>query len=183
MRPLLSAIACFLLLTPTLMAENWPQWRGPHFDGISSETGVPSEWSANKNILWKVPLPGLGGSTPAVWGDKIFLTAQDKDKLLGICIRTDGHELWRESLGGSTPLSRGDEGNGASASPSTDGTHVWFFAGSGELACCDFQGKEVWKINVQDRYGKFKIQFGIHSTPVLYQDRLYLRSCTTTASL
>ena len=70
---------------------------------------------------------------------------------------------------------RGNEGNGASASASTDGKHVWAFVGSGELACLDFDGNEVWKFNTQDRYGKFNIQFGMHSTPVLDGDRLYLQ--------
>ena len=70
---------------------------------------------------------------------------------------------------------RGDEGNEASASPSTDGKHVYAFAGTGDLACFDFDGKEVWKFNAQERYGKFKIQFGMHTTPLLYGDRLYLQ--------
>jgi outer membrane protein assembly factor BamB len=52
---------------------------------------------------------------------------------------------------------------------------VWFFVGSGELACLDFEGNEVWKFNVQDRYAKFNIQFGMHSTPVLFDGKLYLQ--------
>src|SRR5205823_14257563 len=72
-------------------------------------------------------------------------------------------------------IARGDEGNGASASPSTDGKHVYAFVGSGELGCFDFDGKQIWKIDTQERYGKFNIQFGMHSTPLLYGDRLYLQ--------
>jgi outer membrane protein assembly factor BamB len=78
---------------------------------------------------------------------------------------------------------RGDEGGGATASPSTDGKHVWFFAGSGELTCLDFNGKKVWSFNLQDRYGKFKNQYGMHSTPVLYEDRLYLQIIHSGAAL
>ncbi len=53
---------------------NWSQWRGPEGTGISSETNVPSEWSAHKNIKWKAAIPGHGHSQPIVWGNKIFLT-------------------------------------------------------------------------------------------------------------
>jgi outer membrane protein assembly factor BamB len=158
-------------------AENWPQWRGPANDGISHETGLPTKWSKDQNVAWKLPLPGAGGSTPVVWGDHIFLTsvAEDNEKLLLVCAGTDGKLLWQKVLGGGNRVARGDEGNLASPSPSTDGKHVWAFVGSGDLGCYDFDGKEVWKTNLQDRYGKFNIQFGLSSTPVLDGERLYLQ--------
>jgi outer membrane protein assembly factor BamB len=62
------------LLGASLSAENWPQWRGPGGQGISSEKQLPTEWSSTKNILWKAPLPS-GHSSPSVWGDRIFVTA------------------------------------------------------------------------------------------------------------
>src|SRR6185437_10838583 len=58
---------------------------------------------------------------------------------------------------------------------STDGKHVYAFVGSGDLACFDFDGKDIWKFNAQERYGRFKIAFGMHSTPLLFGDRLYLQ--------
>src|SRR5208337_5634416 len=63
-------------------AGNWPQWRGPRGDGTSDETGLPLKWSDQAGILWQCPLPGSGASTPAVWGDAIFVTAQENDRLL-----------------------------------------------------------------------------------------------------
>jgi outer membrane protein assembly factor BamB len=154
--------------------DNWPEWRGPEHDGVSEEKGIPVEWSPGKNIAWKLPLPGMGSSTPAVWGDRIFVTSAAGDDLVLLCVSTAGKELWRRTVGTGRLRSRGDEGNGASASPSTDGKHVYTYVGSGDLACFDFDGNEVWKFNVQERYGKFKIMFGMHSTPVLFGDRLYL---------
>src|SRR4051812_2617747 len=71
-------------------AENWPQWRGPTLDGISKETGLPTQWGAEKNVAWTLKLPGAGGSTPAVWGDRIFLTSEDGDALSLLCVGTDG---------------------------------------------------------------------------------------------
>jgi outer membrane protein assembly factor BamB len=155
---------------------NWPQWRGPKNDGVSTAKGLPAEFSDAKNVLWKLPMPGMSGATPCVWGDRIFLTSgDDKDQLIGLCIGTDGKEVWRKVLGKGGGKARGDEGTGSSASPSTDGKHVWFFVGTGDLACHDFDGNEVWKVNVQERYGKFRIQFGMHSTPALFRGKLYLQ--------
>jgi outer membrane protein assembly factor BamB len=168
-------LAALLALPLTVRADNWPQWRGPGGDGICKETNLPTEWSAEKNLAWKLALPGMGGSTPAIWGDRIFLTSEDRGDLVLLCLSTEGKQLWSRKLGSGSKTARGDEGNGASASPATDGKHVWAFVGSGELACFDFDGKEVWKFNTQDRYGKFKNQFGMHSTPLLDGDRLYMQ--------
>lgn len=166
----------FLILSGALAhADNWPQWRGAAGDGISKETGLPAKWSATENLLWKLKLPGMGSSTPAVWGNRLFLTSEDKNAVVLLCVSTDGKELWRRPLGtikGSRY--RGDEGNESSPSPCTDGKHVFVFAGSGDLACFDLDGKEIWHFNVQDRYGRFRNMFGMHSTPVLHGDRLYL---------
>ncbi len=170
----LVALVPFFLASSAL-AENWPQWRGPNNDGISREKGLPAEWGATKNIAWKLELPGRGGSTPAIWSERIFLTSQDGKKLVALCISTAGKELWKRDLGAATPPIRYDEGNGASASPSTDGKHVYFFAGNGEFAAFDLEGKEIWRFNAQKRWGKFEIWHGMHTTPLLHGDRLYLQ--------
>ncbi len=180
---LVPALAVVLFLTGTAAADNWPQWRGPEYDGISKETNLPAEWGPEKNILWKLPMPGAGSSTPAVWGDRIFLTSEDGSDLALLCVSTEGKLLWKKRVGSGSEKVRGDEGNLASASPSTDGKHVWAFVGSGELGCYDFEGNEVWKFNLQDRYGKFKSNFGYHSTPLLYGDRLYLQILHDNAAL
>jgi outer membrane protein assembly factor BamB len=168
-------LAC--LVTAPLQAENWPQWRGPANDGISHEKNLPTKWSSQENVAWKLALPGQGGATPVVWGDRIFLTSvtEDNSHLVVIGVSTQGKKLWQKGIGEGSKIARGDEGNYASPSPSTDGKHVWAFVGSGDLACYDFDGKEIWKTNLQDRYGKFEIQFGMASTPVLDGNRLYLQ--------
>ena len=63
-----------LLLSTAAAAENWPQWRGPGGQGISGEAGIPTDWQPDRNVAWKVPLPP-GHSSPAVWGDRLFVTA------------------------------------------------------------------------------------------------------------
>lgn len=159
-----------------VQADNWPNWRGPTNNGLCAETDLPTEWSSEKHVAWKLDLPGPAGATPVVWGDHIFLTSTDADgKLWLICANTAGKELWQKQIAQGNKTVRGDEGNSASPSPVTDGKHVWTFMGEGTLACFDFAGKQVWKFNVEDRYGKLKIQFGMTSTPLLDDGVLYLQ--------
>jgi outer membrane protein assembly factor BamB len=155
--------------------DHWPQWRGPDNTGIAKETGLPSTWSEKANIAWKLPLPGKAGSTPVIWGDRIFLTSGKNNNLVLLCISTDGKIVWERPLATAARLAiKKDEANEASASPSTDGKHVYTFVGTGDAACFDFAGNEVWKFNAQQRYGKFSIQHGVHISPLLHEDRLYM---------
>ncbi len=181
MKPRTVTTRCFVLSTFIVFfalaaahADNWPQWRGPANDGICNETHLPASWSESKNIVWKLPLPGMGGSTPAIWRDRLFLTSEEGNEVVLLCISTDGKQLWKRTLSTGKARYMQGEGNLASASPSTDGRHVYVFTGTGDFAGFDFDGKEIWKFDAQERYGKFKIQHGMHVTPLLHGDRLYL---------
>jgi outer membrane protein assembly factor BamB len=161
--------------------ENWPAWRGPQLSGVSAETGLPTEWSAsdnqaeNKNVLWRYQLPGPGGATPIVWGDRIFVSSVSGNDLVLLCLNTDGQLLWTKTLGQGNRNVRGDEGNSASASPTTDGQLVWVLYANGLLSCLDFAGNLAWQLDLNERYGKLEIQFGLTSTPLVDGDRLYLQ--------
>ena len=175
-RSLLAICATLLLFVATpLMAENWPQWRGAKLDGISHEKNLPVSWSATENIDWRFTLPGPGGSTPIVWQDRIFVSSVRGDSLVLMCISTSGELLWEDNVSEGNKVVRGDEGNAASPSPSTDGRHVWVMFTNGTLACYTVAGKQVWKIDLQERFGRFRIAFGMTSTPVLDGDRLYIQ--------
>ncbi|HVJ67227.1 MAG TPA: PQQ-binding-like beta-propeller repeat protein [Caulifigura sp.] len=168
-------MSCFVFATNGL-AENWPTWRGPSNGGISSEKGIPTEWTqAKENIAWRLELPGPSGATPAIWDDRIYLSSAQGDDLVLMCVSTAGKELWKKVVTTGNKQARAGEGNSASPSPSTDGKHVWCFFGNGILCCYDRDGKEVWKFDVQERYGKIDIQFGMTMTPVLHGDHLYLQ--------
>ncbi len=171
------AVAVLVAASDAALAENWPQWRGPKNNGISNERNTPTKWSKTENVVWRLPMPGPAGATPAVWGERIFLTSVDKGSgdLLLLCVGTDGKEQWRQVMASGNKDVRGDEGNSASNSPSTDGEHVWAMMTNGVIGCWTVDGKEVWKFNLQDRYGKFSIQFGMTSTPVLDGDRMYVQ--------
>lgn len=173
-RWLLAAVVGVSLVSG-VQAENWPSWRGPKNNGISSEKNVPTQWSATKNVAWKLTLPGPAGSSPVVWGERIFLTTVDGENLVVMCVDTSGKTQWKHVVGKGNKDVRGDEGNSASNSPVTDGKHVWSMMANGIFTCHTVEGTEVWKLNLEDRYGKFDIQFGLTSTPVLDNGRLYLQ--------
>ena len=172
--PVVCLISC-CAVAAAAQAKNWPQWRGPTSNGISTETGIATEWSPMKNVLWKAPLPGQAGSTPVIWDDRIFLTSVDKDNLLLMCFSTEGKKLWQQTVGHGDRMVRGDEGNAASPSPLTDGKLVWAMMANGELGCYTVDGKEVWKLDLDEVYGPLSIAFGMTSTPVHDNDRLYLQ--------
>lgn len=172
---LVAAFAATPAGSATLSANDWPQWRGPHFNGVTNVKDAPVEWSKEKNVAWRLPLPGSAGATPVISKDRIFLTSVDGEDLLLICVGTDGKERWRQIVGRGNKEARGDEGNSASPSPVTDGQHVWSFMGSGDLGCYTVEGQKVWNFNLQERFGKFDIQFGMSTTPVLHNGRLFFQ--------
>src|SRR5262245_40010347 len=92
------ALVVSLLLTPALRAGDWPNWRGPDCNGVARAGDVPIEWSESRNIAWKLHLPGPTGSTPVVWGDRIFLTSSRNDDFVLLCVGSDGKPLWERLL-------------------------------------------------------------------------------------
>ncbi len=108
-------------------SDDWPNWRGPTYNGISTAKKLPEKWSPTEGIAWKFKMPGPAGSTPVVAGHKLYATSADGDDLVLLCLNLKGEQLWKEKLGTGNRVSRGDEGNMAAPSPSTDGSHVWSF--------------------------------------------------------
>lgn len=155
-------------------SENWPQWRGPRNNGTSLEKNLVTSWSKTENVKWRLPLPGAAASTPIVWNDRIFLTSADGSALVLLTLNTGGKTLWQQKLDDGNVEIRAGESNPACPSPSTDGEHVWAFVGSGMLTCFDFEGNRVWEFDVQERYQKFNMYWGMSTSPLLDGDRLYL---------
>ena len=174
LRNMLTLLLGVFILVGALYAENWHQWRGPNNDGISHETDVPIQWSQTENVKWRLPLPGEAASTPVISEDKIFLTSAEGNALVLMCISTEGEEIWKQTVGHGNRSVRGGEGNSAAPSPVTDGEHVWVFLGTGDLACYDFDGNQVWHTNLAERYGSFNLYFVMSTTPLLDKERLYI---------
>ena len=135
-------------------AENWPQWRGPALNGVSAEKNLPVRWSKTENIAWTLPMPARSGSTPIVWGERIFLNVADGDNLFLWCLdKTKGEVLWKQPLGAGNVKMR--KQNMSSPSPVTDGRSVYVMTGTGILKSFDFNGKELWSRDIQKDYGEF----------------------------
>ncbi len=171
------------------LSDNWPQWRGVDMRSTSSDSRVPVEFGKGKNLLWRFPMPGPAGSSPIVWDNQVFATSVDGDNLVLICVGLDGKLKWKKQLEGrDQDVKSRDGANAASPSPSTDGEHVWTMMGNGVIHCFTVDGELVWKKDLQLEYGKFNIQFGMSTTPILDNGNLYIalmhgdmRDLTTTS--
>jgi outer membrane protein assembly factor BamB len=205
-----------------LRAENWPHWRGPSRDGVSTETDLPVSWGATclsdapgqqpaaaappattgrgrfgrggfrdgrpitplactdfttTNVAWRLPLPAYSGSTPIVWGDTIFLNvatgANNGSLELWAVDRRTQAVAWKRPLADSNHMER--KQNMSSPSPVTDGRHVWVMTGLGVLKAFDFSGREIWSRSIQSDYGKFGLNWGYASSPLLHDGALYVQ--------
>ncbi|HEV8603802.1 MAG TPA: PQQ-binding-like beta-propeller repeat protein [Tepidisphaeraceae bacterium] len=157
-------------------AENWPQWRGPAFNGTSPETNLPDKLDETGTMAWSVELPGRGASTPIVWGNQVFLTTQGKDrKLLALCFDAKtGKEQWRKEMG-MAGQAKGNNADWAGPSAITDGKTVYFYFSTGDLAAFDMDGKPIWNLNMQKEHGTFNYQWIYGSSPLLYRGKLYVQ--------
>ena len=168
--PAALALLLPLLLYQPVRADDWPNWRGPGLDGVASGTGYPVSWGAGKNVAWRVTLPGLGASTPVVSGDRIVLTLAIDGHDAVICFDRSGKETWRRILGAEKP-GKHKKATGANPSPVTDGSLVWVYFKSGELAALDLaDGGVVWKENLQERFGEDTLWWDLGTSPVLTED-------------
>ena len=156
-----------LLLPSSLLAANWPAWRGPTGDGVTTETNLPLQWSTTEGIKWKVPLPERGNSSPIVWGDKVFLTQSVGPRRTVLCLdRQDGKTLWQAGPEWTAKETTHETNPFCSGSPVTDGERVVAWFGSAGLWCWDLSGKELWHADL----GKQEHIWGYGSSPVLYGD-------------
>ncbi|MGI9244156.1 MAG: PQQ-binding-like beta-propeller repeat protein, partial [Verrucomicrobiales bacterium] len=113
-------------------ADNWPQWRGPAGNGVVPAGDFPTDFSLEKNLKWTVELPGKGSSTPAVYGERIYITVPIKDQDSVLCFNLEGKELWKQVLGKDRKGQR-EHKNGSTSNPSPvvdeDQVYVYFQSG------------------------------------------------------
>lgn len=170
------ALIILVLLAVSVLAEDWPEFRGPTGQGISDERGLPLTWSETKNVKWKIAIPGQGWSSPAIIGDRIWLTSATEEgkSLRAICVDrntgaiTQNVEVFRiKSLGPMSP-----KNSVASPTPVLEGDRVYLHFGAHGTACITQAGEIVWKTRLDYDNG----QHGPGGSPVLYENLLIV-SC------
>jgi outer membrane protein assembly factor BamB len=172
MKTMLCLLACAGLAT----ADDWPAFRGPTGLGTSTETKVPTAWSATKNVKWKAALPQTGNGSPIVSNGRVFVAGVEdgaRNKRALWCFdRKDGKLLWTRvaEFAKNDPTHNTNEGGGAT--PAADGKRVVVWQSSAGLVCYDFEGKELWKREL----GEFRHMWGFGNAPVLHGGKVFLNS-------
>ncbi len=199
-------VAAFSWSQPTA-ADNWPQFRGEGARGVADGESLASEWNgeSGEGVLWRTPIPGLGHSSPVIWGDRLFVTtavseADDAGIKTGLygdirpvdddsahrydvyCLdRNSGEVLWRQTAVETVPqVKRHLKSTHANPSVATDGEHVVAFFGSEGLYVYDFDGNLQWKkdLGLLDS-GFFQVpdaQWGYAASPVIDSGRIVIQA-------
>ncbi len=170
-----AAAAELAIVMPSPGAEShWPRFRGPSGQGDTYRASLPTAWDKDgRGIVWRTKVPGVGNSSPIIWGDHIFLTSSDlkgTERFVHCFDRTTGKLRWTRQAPARPPEPGVRDKNGfASATPVTDGERVIAFLGSSGLVCYDFEGKLLWHHELT-----VKTTHGAGSSPLLYKDLVIL---------
>lgn len=171
------AAGCLVgLLLAQSQAANWPHWRGPNFNGSSTESNLPDDFSKSNNVRWVAAMPGPSACTPIIWGDLVFVSSTDlrTKTLRAIALdRKSGKEVWNNEI--APGFGWGDSSNFASPSAVTDGDTVYYVYGTGDIAAFDMAGKKLWARNLQKDYGQFSYQWTYSASPTLFDGKLYIQ--------
>ena len=161
----------------TLQAENWAQFRGPDGRGISNDKGLPVKWTA-KDYKWQVKLPGIGHSSPVVWGNTVLITSAARageQRALQAFDTDTGKVIWTEYLGGNTHPKHALNSY-ASATPCTDGKRVYVTWGDNDeyfMVAHDLKtGKEKWRKQLPPSLSKHG--HGTATSPIIFEDLVIL---------
>lgn len=168
---LLCVLGC--LVAGSVLAENWPRFRGATGQGLSGETNLPLEWNPEKNIAWKTEIPGEGWSSPIVWGDRVFVTTTTENntqcRVLAVD-RSSGRVLWNTEVFPLEPLRKESRNSYATPTPVTDGEKVYTVFGNGSVVALEMDGKVAWANHDVAFYSRH----GLGSSPVLYKNLLIM---------
>lgn len=177
-----------------LASADWPRFRGPTGMGESDAQGLPVEWSQTENILWKVPIPGPGASSPIVFGDRIYLTyytgyfipdqpggsLEDLKRHLVAMQRSNGEVLWDKAIPAKLPEESQIRDHGYAANtPAIDSQRIYAFFGKSGVFAYNHDGKELWQRDV----GSKTHGWGTSASPVLYKNLVLINASVESESL
>ena len=153
-------------------AADWPQWRGPNQDGVSSETGLADSWPEDgPPVLWRLPISG-GFSAVAVSGGIAYtMSALEEGEFVVAIDAEKGGVLWKTRCGDL--FENGEYGNGPRATPTIAGGRLYALGGGGSLVCLDAKtGDKHWNFNVVEKVGAKNAEYGASASPVVVDGKL-----------
>jgi outer membrane protein assembly factor BamB len=160
-------------------AGDWPHWRGPRADGVADKARLPLRWSVTENVRWSARLPGWGTSSPAIYGDRLFVTSQldegGKRSLLTLCFdRRTGKELWRRDFGLGVNQRTHEKSNLAVNTPAVTADAVYVAFGNADVARYSHDGKLAWVTRYMEMFGDPKMAWGYGVSPLVLEDSVLL---------
>jgi outer membrane protein assembly factor BamB len=208
-RRLVVAMVMLLSLQVAAATNNWPGFRGPEAGVAADDPALPDTWNETENVVWKTPIPGMGWSSPIVWGDHVIITSaisagKEAAPVKGLYDPGDEHGKtkaaaehrwavydvdfntgkvrWTRELQVGTPkILRHLKNSFASETPVSDGERVYVYFGTiGLLAALDMNGQTVWTKELGAYNGPQ--EFAPAASPILHGDRIYVVSDNTTES-
>ena len=182
--------------TAALSAADWTQFRGKGGLGISSETGLPTQWSSEENIAWKAEMPGPGASCPITLGDRVFITCYsgyglesnegDQKDLVRhlLCLnRKSGETVWHKKFEPTLPehnyRGEGSYHGYAASTPTTDGERLYVFFGKSGVFCFGLDGEQLWQASVGERTSGW----GSGGSPLLHGNLVIINASVESGSL
>ncbi len=173
---------------------DWPAFRGPGGMGASANKGVPANWSSSQNLVWKREMPGPGGSTPIVFGNRVFVTCFTGYAVPGapggsisalkrhlLCLdRTTGSITWQKTVAAAQPEEGSVREHGyASSTPAADSERVYAFFGKSGVFAFTHAGQQIWHASV----GTQIHGWGSAASAVLHGDLVIINASVESESL
>jgi len=165
------AVSMASAISQTPPTGDWPQWRGPNRDGISTETGLARQWPAGgPPVVWSVQGVGAGYGSVAIKGDRVFVQGlRGSDTMVHSLNRADGKYVWSKNLGAG---GSNDRGSGPRSTPTLDGDRLYVLTEGGDLWCLREDGTEVWHRNILRDFSGHNIQWLLSESPLIDGDRV-----------
>ena len=159
------------MVAAAAMAGDWPAFRGPTGNGIAQSDKAPLHWAPDKNVRWKVALPGPGNSSPIVSRGRVFVTCAEgegRKRNLYCFDRRRGEKLWVRTVEFPTVEPTHRSNPYCASTPVADGSQVVVWHGSAGVFCYSFDGKELWKQNL----GEVRHDWGYAASPILHRGKV-----------
>jgi outer membrane protein assembly factor BamB len=182
-KTLISVAIVVLFVSNVIVAQDWPQWRGPNRDGVSKETGLLKQWPADgPPLAWKAKGAGGGYSSFAIANGRLFTMGLrgSREYIIAFDV-ADGKEVWATAHGGAFQNDRGD---GPRGTPTVDADRIYALGGNGDLSCLEARtGKVVWTMNVLKKFGGQNITWGISESPLVIGEKVLVNAGGPGASI